>query len=119
MEFNPEIIKKFRYNDVNSYKNNLLKADSFLRLKQAISENWFFEIYELNNIESTEWFKIDFGFSASNFQLCNDSSDIFLFSWNGAKIDGLLNSGETLPFNQLERKEIYIKANGKIRIWCY
>lgn len=119
MEFNPDVIKKFRYSDLKSYQKEILVADKFLKLKQSIGENWFFEVYILDNIEGTEWRKVELGFSASNFQISNDSSDIILFSWNGTSIDGILNPGETLPFNQLERKEIYLKSKGKIRLWAY
>lgn len=119
MQFDPQIIKKFRYDDPKTSRNEIGKVEKFLKLKQAIGENWFFEIYDLDNIEGLEWQEVVLGFSASNFQISNDSADIVLFSWEGSNIDGILNPGETLPFNQLEREKIYLKAHGKIRLWAY
>lgn len=119
MEFDPEIIKKFRYNDKKTFHNELSQAERFLRLKQSIGENWFFEIYDLDNLENSEWEEVNFGFSASHFQISNDSNDIVIFSWGKNKIDGILNPGETFPFNQIERKKVYLKAKGKIRLWAH
>ena len=119
MEFNIDIIKKFNFSNKDSYRNDLVKAEKFLKLKQSIGENWFFEIYNENNLESESWKKAEFNFSASNIQISNDSLNILIFSWSGTTIDGILNPGETIQFNQLERKKIYLKMNGSMRIWAY
>lgn len=116
MKFNVDIIKNFDFENKKSYQDKILEADKFLKLKQNIGENWFFEALD----ETNEEFKLlNFGFSASNIQLSNDSNELFIFSWNGETIDGILFSKEQINFNQLERDKIYIKNNGKIRIWSY
>jgi hypothetical protein len=119
VQFDPSIIKKYIYNDPKTSRNEIGKVEKFLKLKQAISENWFFEVYNLNNLEGSLWQEVILGFSASNFQILNDSSDVVLFSWEGNNIDGILNSSESLSFNQLEREKIYLKSKGKIRLWAY
>lgn len=119
MKFDINIIKKWNYNDKNSYNQHLNRYDKFLRIKQSIGENWFFEVYDEDNLEGSIWKEVVFNFSASNIQLTNDSADVFLFSWEGNNIDGILMPGENLGFSQLERAKIYLKMKGKIRIWAY
>jgi hypothetical protein len=119
MKFDINIVKKWNYENKNQYNNHLNRVDKFLKIKQSIGENWFFEIFELNNLETEEWNEVVLGFSASNFQISNDSSNIIIFSWDGINIAGILNAGEAMQFNQLEREKIYLKSNGKLRIWSY
>jgi len=116
MNFDPEIIKKFDFQVEDGVNVKLLKAKHFLELKQALGEHWYFEALDESN---TEFKLLEFGFSASNIQISNDSSNMLFFGWSLDKIDGFLYPQETLPFNQLERSRIYIINNGKIRIWAY
>lgn len=126
MKFNPEIVKKLQYNpNDKDTTRNLSILDKFLRLKQNIGENWFFEAYDEDNLESPNWKEVEFinydnqKFSASNIQLSNDSANLFMFSWNGDDIAGILYPGEALPFSQLEREKIYLKMKGKIRLFAF
>ncbi|HEY0090017.1 MAG TPA: hypothetical protein VGB37_14320 [Candidatus Lokiarchaeia archaeon] len=92
---------------------------SYLQIKQNIAENWFFEIYNLNNLTVGDFLEIKFGFSASVVAIYNDSNNQVVFSWFGDKIDGVIYSKEDFPVNQIERSKIFIKAQGELRIWAY
>jgi len=117
MELNNELLKNLQVDTNASYKG-LNVASQLLQLKQALGTNWFFEMYDENNLEGPQWQLIEFGFSASNVQISNDSANVLLFSWDGNKVDGVLYAGEALPFNQIERNKIYLKSHGKIRLWA-
>lgn len=125
MKFDPEVIKELDYGKEKSFASDLSKAHKFLQLKQSLGENWFFNMYDLDNLLIGDWLLIEFNFSASNIQISNDSNNLLLFSWgdkdNDGNVDmsGLLYPGETLPFNQLERKKIYLRMKGKVRLWAY
>lgn len=119
MEFNPEIIKNFNFNNITSYQKDVIRAKNFLQLKQAIGENWFFKSLTLNNLINELPHELNFGFSASSILLINDSVNIIVFNWKGIGTDGMLLAKEVFNFDRTERTKIYLRAQGDLRIWVF
>ncbi len=87
----------------------------YLRIRQQIYNNWFFEIVLL----ATEFKEILFGFYATGISIANDSIQNLEFSWDGTNIAGKLYNKETIDLDSLNKDRIYVKGIDTCRIWAF